>query len=571
MSQYTNINDDNFYQFINKKYSQYKIPKKQKTLKQICFPSKYEFQIPQKFLAEFINPKTPYKGILIYHRIGAGKTCTAINIAENFKKIKRIMIVLPASLKGNFRSELRSPCAGNNYLTQNERNLLKQYHPSSDEYKEIINRSDSRIDKYYTIYSYNKFIDLIKQKKMRLDNTLLIIDEIHNMVSETGTYYELLYNTIHTAPKTLRLVIMSATPIFDKPIEIALTMNLLLPSDRQLPIGQEFVDTFMDITYTSKGPIYRVKNMDLFKDYARGYVSYYRGAPPYVFPRSELYFVKTRMSEPQQKLYRKIITREAKTSNIKDYVNIDISNSFFIGTRMVSNFYFPNGKLGKDGYDSLVDDDFSIANIREYSPKFLKILRKIKKCDGTVFVYSSFKEYGGIKTFVRLLEHHHFKNYEHFGAGYKRFAIWSGDQHPNLKEEVKAVFNNKNNEYGSEIKVILGTSAITVGVSLFRVQEVHILSPYWNNSLIFQVIGRAIRFCSHKDVPYDRQLVKVYIYLAVHPKIKRSIDQHILKMAFVKEYINNQFEKALKESAIDCELFKNANVYPGEEKIICEV
>ncbi|XWV25913.1 ATP-dependent RNA helicase [Tupanvirus soda lake] len=570
MSNYIDVDDDNFYRFINKKYSQYKIPNTHKTLKQICFPSKYEFQIPQKFLAEFINPKTPYKGVLVYHRIGAGKTCTAINIAEKFKKIKNIMIVLPASLKGNFRSELRSPCAGNNYLSDTERSLLKQYHPSSYEYKEIIKKSDARIDKYYTIFSYNKFVQLIKLKRLNLNNTLLIIDEVHNMISETGTYYEALYDTIHSAPDDMRLVIMSATPIFDKPIEIALTMNLLL-RDKQLPTGQDFINTFMDIWYTSKGPIYQVKNMDLFKDYVRGYVSYFRGAPPHVFPRTELFFVKTRMSEKQQKLYKRIITKEAKTSNVKDYVNVDISNSFFIGTRMISNFVFPNGKIGKAGYDSLIESDFDIQNVKEYSPKFLRILRKIRRCDGTVFVYSNFKEYGGIKTFVRLLEHHGYKNYEFEGAGRKRFAIWSGDQAPLLKEEVKAVFNNKNNEDGSQIKVVLGSPSIKEGVSLLRVQEVHIMEPYWNMSRIMQVIGRAIRFCSHKDVPYEKQLVKVYIYMAVHPKVKYSIDQHIMKMAITKEYVNSQFEKALKESAVDCELFKNANVYPGEDDIICEV
>ena len=570
MSTYADIDDDNFYQFINKKYAKYKIPKKQKTLKQICFPQQYEFQIPQKFLADFINPKTPYKGLLVYHRIGAGKTCTAVNIAEKFKKLRRIMIVLPASLKGNFRSELRSLCAGENYLTDKERVLLNKLHPSDPAYNEIIKRSDARIDQYYTIYSYNKFVDLIKQGKLNLRNTLLIIDEIHNMISETGTYYEVLYDMIHSAPDTLRLVVMSATPIFDKPIEIALTMNLLM-RDKQLPVGQEFINTFMDITYTSKGPIYNVKNMDLFKSYVKGYVSYFRGAPPTVFPRAELHFTRCKMSDTQLKLYKKIISTEVKSSNVKDYVNNDISNSFFIGTRMVSNFVFPNGKLRQEGYESLIDDDFSIANIKEYSPKFLKILRRIKKCEGTVFVYSNFKEYGGIKTFVRLLEHHHFKNYEYHGSGAKRFAIWTGDQPFALKEEVKAVFNNKNNADGSQIKVICASSAAREGVSFLRVQEVHIIEWYWNKSRISQIIGRAIRFCSHKDVPYEKQLVQVYIYLAVHPKINRSIDEHIMKIAIDKERVNLEFEKALKEAAIDCELFRNANVYPDEEDIICEI
>ena len=569
MSQYVDVNDDDFYEFINKKYNRYKIPKQKKTLKEICFPTKYEFQIPQKFLAEFINPKTPYKGILVYHRIGAGKTCTAIKIAENFKKIKKIMIVVPASLKGNFYSELRSFCAGSNYLTDQERQLLKKYHPSSREYIEIIKRSDERIDKYYTIYSYNKFIDLVQTGKINLKNTLLIIDEIHNMISETGTYYENLYDAIHSAPDDLRLVIMSATPIFDKPIEIALTMNLLL-RDEQLPTGGEFVDTFMDITYTSKGPVYNVKNMDLFKDYCRGFISYFRGAPPTAFPKTEMHFVRTKMSENQMRLYKKIISHEAPNAKLGDYVNEDISNSFFIGTRMVSNICFPNRKIGEEGYNSLRNKDLTMVGMRNWSPKFVKILRKIKKADGTVFVYSNFKEYGGIKSFVKFLEHQHFKDYAEHGSGRKRFAIWSGDQSFALKEEIKAVFNNKNNTDGSQIKVILGSPSIREGVSLLRVQEVHILDPYWNNSKLHQVVGRAIRFCSHKDLVADKRLVKVYMYLAVHPDIKMSIDEYILKMAATKERINEQFELALKASAIDCELFKNANIYPGEPDIKCE-
>lgn len=568
MTKYLDVDDPDFYSFINEEYSKYKIPKKHKTLKEICFPKKYEFQIPQQFLADFINPKTPYKGILIYHRIGAGKTCTAINIAEKFKKVKKVMIVLPASLKDNFRSELRSPCTGNIYLTDNDRKLLSELHPTSPEYKEIINASDKKIDQYYTIYSYNKFIDLIKKDSINLGNTLVIIDEVHNMISESGTYYENLYKIIHSSPDSLRLVLMSATPIFDKPIEIALTMNLLL-RDKQLPTGQKFINTFMDITYTNKGVSYHVKNMDLFKEYVRGYVSYYRGAPPYAFPRTEIFFTKVKMSAKQEKLYHQIMAKEGGSVVLDDYVNIDISNNFFIGTRMVSNFIYPNGKLGKEGYDSLKDDDFSYEKMREYSPKFLKIIRKIKKCDGTVFVYSNFKEYGGIKTFVRLLEHHGFRNYEFHGAGRKRFAVWSGDQTPILKEEVKIVFNNKNNENGSQIKIILGSPSIKEGVSLLRVQEVHIIEPYWNMSRINQIIGRAVRFCSHKDVPEEKQLVKVYIYLATLSIKKRSIDQHIMRMAVVKDYINSQFEKALKEAAVDCELFKNANVYPGDNDLIC--
>ena len=42
-------------------------------------------------------------------------------------------------------------------------------------------------------------------------------------------------------------------------------------------------------------------------------------------------------------------------------------------------------------------------------------------------------------------------------------------------------------------------------------------------------------------------------------------------MAQRKNRLIQEFEKAIKEAAIDCTLFKNANVYPGEEKLNCVV
>ena len=96
------INDDDFYSKINQKYNKYVIPKKRPTFKEICFPEKYNPQIQQLFLPQFINPSTNYKGMLFYHRIGAGKTCSSIRVALNFIGKMTINIVLPASLKENF-------------------------------------------------------------------------------------------------------------------------------------------------------------------------------------------------------------------------------------------------------------------------------------------------------------------------------------------------------------------------------------------------------------------------------------------------------------------------------------
>jgi superfamily II DNA or RNA helicase len=172
---------------ITSQFRKYKLPISNEKMEDFCLPKKFSLQPQQKFLAELLKSKySPFvtndiRGILIYHQIGAGKTCTAISIAEEFKTKMNIVVILPASLIGNFRSELRSDCG--NYMTTVEKKHIYKLAPDDQEFINIINKSDKRIDKYYTIYSYHKFIALVKENKIRkLNNTLLIVDEIQNMI-----------------------------------------------------------------------------------------------------------------------------------------------------------------------------------------------------------------------------------------------------------------------------------------------------------------------------------------------------------------------------------------------------
>lgn len=573
---YPSINDDNFYDKIYDIYKQYRVKKEDKTLEDICYPKGFKLQLPQQFLSEFINPKTPYMGILVYHRIGAGKTCTAVKIAEKWKKYKRIIVVVPASLKNNFRGELRSLCAGNDYLKENERNELKKLHPTDQKYKDIINKSNDRIDQYYEIYSYNKFIDKIRDKTLNLKNALLIVDEIQNMVSEEGSYYHELYKIIHSSPKDLRIVLLSATPMFDKPNEIALTMNLLrLP--KEIPIGKDFDKLFIRTIKKKNGTYtHDVKNMDIFKQYIKGYVSFFRGAPKIAFPKMMIKYIECPMSDFQYSAYRKVLKNEndniTKLKKVMKSLDVsDLPNNFYIGTRMISNIVFPNKKINETGYESLTKK-LIINNLEKYSCKFYKIMEKINRSSGKVFVYSGFKEFGGIKSFVKILDAFGYSDYIKQGEGKKRYAIWSGDESMTIKEQIKNVYNMKDNINGSKIKILLGSPSIREGVSLTAVRQVHVLEPYWNISRLDQVIGRASRFCSHKDLYEEQRSVKVYIYIAVPPddQDEETIDQHIKELSIQKNKVIKQIEKAIKEVAIDCRLNQNANVYEGEEDIVCD-
>jgi hypothetical protein len=558
---YPNIKDNDFQEKINDKFDKYKITKNKMTYDEYCGKQKYKLQPQQILLSRYINPKTPYKNILIFHEIGSGKTCTAIRICEEWKKTHTIIVILPASLIDNFKNELRSECGEQNYISRNDFNKLQKMDPQDDEYKKIINISNKAIDKYYKIYSYNMFLKSIQENAISNKKILFVVDEVQNIVSKDGTYYNAIYEYIKKLDEKSRIVLMSATPIFDKPNEIALTLNLL-KLDNELPIGKYFDDEYISIKTHNDNVYYNTKNISNFKKYIRGHISYFKGAPEYTFPKMTIKYVKCKMSDFQLNAYKEFL----KNNNINKNNMYDLSNNFYIGSRMISNIIFPNKKINESGYNMLSNDIIQ-KKLNKYSTKFDTIMHKINKTSGKIFVYSNFKGFGGLTSFMKILDAFGYKNYLHHGIGLKRYAVWSGDINMQIRENIKFVFNKIDNLKGQNIKILLGSPSIKEGVSLKAIRQVHIIEPYWNISRMKQIIGRASRFCSHKDLFEEQRSVKVYIYKATHDI--NTIDDYIHHIAIQKEKIINKFEKTLKESAIDCFLFKNANI-DEKNKYTCD-
>ena len=552
-------------QDITEKFKKYKLKPSDAKMEEICKPANFTLQPQQLFLRDYFTSKMSGKGILIYHKIGAGKTCTAITVAEEFKEKMNIMVLLPAALIGNFKDELRSECGG--YMTKDEKEIIKELNPKDKLYQSTLEKIDERIDEYYTIYSYHKFVELAERNKIKLKNTLLIVDEVQNMVSEGGPFYKNLKKVIDRSDSKTRIVLLSATPMFDKPDEIALTLNLL-KLKTPIPTGKDFNNTFLKPYKTDIGIDYEVINQDKFSSYIPNIISYYRGAPPQSFPKTIFKIVRCKMENFQYKSYRVIMDMEKR----KDFSSGDIlklPTNFMLGPRILSNIAFPNRSIGEKGFSSLTGSNLSKNNIVKYSKKFYKILSKINRAEGPTFVYSNFKDIGGLRSFIQYLEYNGYKDYRKNGPGKKRFAIWSGDEPHHVKEEIKYVFNKKDNADGKMIKIMLGSPSIKEGVSLLRVSQVHIMEPYWNMARMLQIIGRAIRFCSHKDMPRDRREVEVYLYLSTYPG-EKTTDEYIWAMAQRKQLIIDKFEKLLKESAIDCKLFYHRNVYKKENPLNCK-
>ena len=98
------------------------------------------------------------------------------------------------------------------------------------------------------------------------------------------------------------------------------------------------------------------------------------------------------------------------------------------------------------------------------------------------------------------------------------------------------------------------------GLNLRNVRQVHILEPYWNEVRITQIVGRAIRQCSHEELPMKDRHVQVYRYKSIRSKgDKWTTDQHIENVARSKDGLIQSFLDAVKEVAIDCALFRNHN------------
>ena len=67
----------------------------------------YESRIQQKVVAEYLSMNAFTRGLLVFHGMGSGKTCTAIVAAEGLKSEKKILVLTPESLKTNFFNEIK--------------------------------------------------------------------------------------------------------------------------------------------------------------------------------------------------------------------------------------------------------------------------------------------------------------------------------------------------------------------------------------------------------------------------------------------------------------------------------
>jgi len=201
------------------------------------------------------------------------------------------------------------------------------------------------------------------------------------------------------------------------------------------------------------------------------------------------------------------------------------------------------------------------------SAKMTAALFILHKSEGKVLFYSTYVYMEGLEIFRLYLSMVDIYLYD--GTAYTKNTCIEFHGGIDIKERRKNldIFNSNENIDGSQIKVILLSSAGAEGISLFNMRQVIILEPNWDEELIKQIIGRAIRQCSHKDLPKDKRVVDVYRLKIFKTNGDTATDSYIETLAMEKQNLKESFLNALKEVAVDCQLFKNHNML--EKKYNC--
>jgi len=264
--------------------------------------------------------------------------------------------------------------------------------------------------------------------------------------------------------------------------------------------------------------------------------------------------------------------------------------------------------------------------LEEYSPKYLNILENIQDSQhiGLHLVYSQFRTLEGIGIFKMVLEANGFTQFKvkkdssgvwdldisEENMGKPTFALYTGTESAEEKELIRNIYNSNwdtkspittklkeiahNNHMGEIIKVLMITASGSEGINLRSTRYVHIMEPYWNPARIDQVVGRARRICSHKDLPEALQTVEVYLYLMTFSKeqldpkndsaieLKRkdkskrkykipvegkeekdwkedniplTSDEALFEISTIKDEVSFKLITAIKEASIDCAVY----------------
>lgn len=564
--------------------SEFTPEERERIIQESCDPKEFLLLPHQRFVGEYMRPRTPYMSFLLFHGLGTGKTASALTIAERFKDYvtergTKIFVLGNKTSRAAFENELFGQAVGNVYLAEDDR---------GDPKTERLARRDIR--KYYEFLGYTAFANHVFRrsergslssmspaiKKLReenVSNALIIIDEAHNVIPKGTAKSKLVFDALTkvlSKSQNTRLLLLTGTPVFDNPTEIVYLLYMLLLNDKKTTLDElPQIENLANNLFEKDNTNQLTTEGLAFLQRSKGYVSYVKGFNPFTFPErvdrgrpiagilSNLKVYRCWMSPYQVKGYIQALIEDRKSDNwgLKQKA------------QYASLIVYPDGTYGSEGFRKYKNDLSFLkeTELPKYSCKLARLLQFIKSAPGPVFVHSVYVNENGIAVIRRMLNANGFR---------RQYAVIKGQTTSAEAERIRTRFSSKENADGSLLKILIGSQAVGEGMNLRNVTRVFIMEPHFNVSRIEQAIGRAIRHCSHVDLPPSKRRVEVFRFVASVRKrdrkplkdafeddkddnsimANRTVDELMYKIAEDKLEQSRVIETLLRDNALDYQL-----------------
>ena len=642
----------------------------------ICDPNaEFELSPVQRFVSRYLSAQCPYQSALLYHGVGVGKTCAAIAIAESYLQIfptRKVIIVAPPNIQPNFRrtifdieavkiaTEENTPntlkgCTGDYYLRRTGTDYEREKGVITSRVREFIN---ARYE-FMGYIQFQRYIEKVKADdrantgralRLEFEGRLIIIDEAHNLRDVPGETSEDNLDTAggdeevadsaagkRLAPTLsgllevvhgMKLVLMTATPMYNNYIEIIFLLNLLLKNDKRIELTKP--EIFKENGEFADGGREKLGNA------AAAYISYMRGENPLSFPirlfpkKIQDRDVPKLLGWPQfnpkgdstgdtahvLKLPLVPVHYEgpslAAYAEISNLANLSVSS---IDTMVQSGNWLypvegvaPEGRIRDAGFDACfraTQGGFTFTqdnpswllkeNLGAVSPKAKFILDSVQWTKGVVFVYSRFIKSGALPLVLALEANGYtpygrdtslLRNVQPVGGrqcarchrkeeGHKaihkfvpaKYILLTGKSSlsPNNAAMVSAARADANKD-GSIVKIIVGSQVASEGIDLKFIREIYVFDSWFHLNKMEQVLGRGVRTCSHALLDKKQRNTTIYLLVNVLPEEDtETADLYMYRIAMTKAIQMGKVSRVLKEYALDCNLNLDAIlIKPGD-------
>lgn len=595
-----------------------------------CEASKGSFalQSQQKFLRRVLSPDAPARSALIVHGTGTGKTCTAIQIAEEYilrpeYQDKKVFVVASAAVQENFREQIfdmsrvsltenglleSNQCTGRRYLDMLLRLEKDPKNWADDRVREKLRRTAGKIvDEFYEMEAYATFGNRINERELEdprafedwvhktFDHRLLIVDEAHAIreSSRGDMSAKAVSSGLEKIVKTangLVVVLLTATPMYDSFSEILYYFNLFLWNDKK-QAGSKSLD--ISQFFNEDGDLLPGDPEVKFRELCQTYVSYVKGENPFTFPfrlpppnpldrkgvkksflgekiKTPLQFLHSFITaSPVTGIQKSVIQRtEHKDSEEKHQILMQPTICVFPENKKFSDVFQEEG----DQYKYKTEPFLTPEKLPEHSAKFASIIKSIETGDGVAMVYSNFVT-SGVRIFAMALEEHGFVpasgkkllSQSSYEGESKGSYILLTTKITETEIDLIARAKSTKNVDGKSVRVIITSPITAEGVDFRYVRQIHLIDPWWNMSRIEQIIGRGLRTCSHALLPFKKQNCTVYLHVVRTMDGSECYDEYTYRVHAEQKAIKiAKVRRILAESAMDCPVQLSLNTLPEE-------